>query len=420
MAKNPGPRRTANLCTTSAGRWLRWHVAHPSIARGNGQPGLLPHCRRGHLGPRHRGLGWRSGSGRARRVRPRWPDGGRGRHPAGPADPERGPALMDFSLTHEQEQYRHGIREICAKFPDSYWRQIDAEKRYPEEFVRALTSGGWLSVLIPAEYGGAGLGMVEACIVLEEINASGGNGAACHAQMYTMGALLRHGTESQKRRYLPEIAAGRLRLQSMAVTEPEAGSDTSAITTFARKEGDGYVVNGQKIFTSRVQHSDLLLLLARTRRADEVARKTDGMSLFLIDLRQAGPAIEVRPIETMVNHETNALFISDLRLPADALLGEEGAGFRQVLDGLNAERILIASESIGDARWFVERSVTYARERIVFGQPIGANQGVQFPIARAFMRAQAASLMRWKAATRFDAGKPCGAEANMAKLLASE
>ena len=327
---------------------------------------------------------------------------------------------MDFSLNDEQERYRQGVREICTKFPDSYWRRIDAEKRYPEEFVRALTTGGWLSVLIPAEYGGAGLGMVEACIVLEEINASGGNGAACHAQMYTMGALLRHGSESQKRRYLPDIAAGRLRLQSMAVTEPEAGSDTSRIATFAQKEADGYVVNGQKVFTSRVQHSDLLLLLARTRRVDDVARKTDGLSLFLVDLRQAGSAIELRPIETMVNHETNAMFITDLHLPADALVGDEGAGFRQVLDGLNAERILIASESIGDARWFVERSVTYARERIVFGQPIGANQGVQFPIARAFMRAQAASLMRWQAATRFDAGQSCGAEANMAKLLASE
>jgi len=326
---------------------------------------------------------------------------------------------MDFSLSDEQERYREAIREVCAKFPDSYWRAIDAEKRYPEEFVLALSDGGWLSVLIPTEYGGAGLGIVEACIVLEEINASGGNGAACHAQMYTMGALLRHGTESQKRRYLPEIAAGRLRLQSMAVTEPEAGSDTSRIATFAHKEGDGYVVNGQKVFTSRLQHSDLLLLLARTRRA-EVARKTDGMSLFLIDLRQAGPAIEVRPIETMVNHETNALCITDLHLPADALVGDEGAGFRQVLDGLNAERILIASESIGDARWFVERSVKYARERVVFGQPIGANQGVQFPIARAFMHARAAALLRWQAAALFDAGKSCGAEANMAKLLASE
>ncbi len=327
---------------------------------------------------------------------------------------------MDFNLSPDQELYRDGVRAVCTTFPESYWRQVDAEKHYPDEFVRALTKGGWLSVLIPAEYGGAGLGLVEACIVLEEINASGGNAAVCHAQMYTMGALLRHGSEAQKRRYLPEIAAGRLRLQSMAVTEPEAGSDTSRITTFARKDGRGYVVNGQKVFTSRVQHSDLLLLLARTSRAEEVTRKTDGMSLFLVDLREAGSSIDVRPIETMVNHETNALFITELRLPSDALVGDEGAGFRQVLDGLNAERILIASESLGDARWFVDRSVAYAGERVVFGRPIGANQGVQFPIARAFMHAQAAALLRWQAATMFDEGRACGAEANMAKLLASE
>ena len=327
---------------------------------------------------------------------------------------------MDFNLSPDQELYRDGVRAVCTTFPESYWRQVDAEKHYPDEFVRALTNGGWLSVLIPAEYGGAGLGLVEACIVLEEINASGGNAAVCHAQMYTMGALLRHGSEAQKRRYLPEIAAGRLRLQSMAVTEPEAGSDTSRITTFARKDGRGYVVNGQKVFTSRVQHSDLLLLLARTSRAEEVTRKTDGISLFLVDLREAGSSIDVRPIETMVNHETNALFITELRLPSDALVGDEGAGFRQVLDGLNAERILIASESLGDARWFVDRSVAYAGERVVFGRPIGANQGVQFPIARAFMHAQAAALLRWQAATMFDEGRACGAEANMAKLLASE
>jgi acyl-CoA dehydrogenase len=327
---------------------------------------------------------------------------------------------MDFRLSAEQELYRDGVRAVCARFPESYWQQVDAEKHYPDEFVRALTEGGWLSVLIPTEYGGAGLGIVEACIVLEEINASGGNAAVCHAQMYIMGALLRHGSEAQKRRYLPEIAAGRLRLQSMAVTEPEAGSDTSRITTFARKDGKGYVVNGQKVFTSRVQHSDLLLLLARTSRPQDVARRTDGMSLFLVDLRDAGSSIEVRPIETMVNHETNALFISDLRLPSDALVGEEGAGFRHVLDGLNAERILIASQSVGDARWFVDRCVAYAGERVVFGRPIGVNQGVQFPIARAFMHARAAALLRWQAASLFDAGKACGAEANMAKLLASE
>ena len=327
---------------------------------------------------------------------------------------------MDFSLSLEQELYRDGVRAVCAKFPESYWRQVDSEKRYPDEFVRALTDGGWLSVLIPTEYGGAGLGLVEACLVLEEINASGGNAAVCHAQMYTMGALLRHGSDAQKRRYLPEIAAGRLRLQSMAVTEPEAGSDTTRITTFARRDANGYVINGQKVFTSRVQHSDLLLLLARTSRVEAVARKTDGMSLFLVDLREAGSSIDVRPIETMVNHETNALFITELRLAPDALVGDEGAGFKQVLDGLNAERILIASQSVGDARWFVDRAVAYAGERVVFGRPIGANQGVQFPIARAFMHARAAALLRWQAAALFDAGKSCGAEANMAKLLASE
>ena len=327
---------------------------------------------------------------------------------------------MDFALSDQQRQYRDAVRELCRRFPEAYWRGLDAEGAYPEGFVAALTAGGWLSLLIPTDYGGGGLGLVEACLVLEEVNASGGNAAACHAQMYTMGALLRHGTATQKRRYLPEIAAGRLRLQSMAVTEPDAGSDTSRISTFARRDGDEWVVNGQKVFTSRVQHSDLLLLLARTQRVEEVARRTDGLSLFLVDLRQAGAAVKVQPIETMANHETNALYISDLRLPAEAMVGEEGAGFRQLLDGLNAERILIASESIGDARWFVERSVAYARERVVFGRPIGANQGVQFPIARAHMHAEAASLVRWKAASLFDRGEACGAEANTAKLLASE
>lgn len=327
---------------------------------------------------------------------------------------------MDFELTAEQERYRDAVRAVCARFPEPYWQRVDRGHRYPEEFVQALTDGGWLAVLIPQEYGGAGLGMVEACLVLEEIHASGGNAAACHAQMYTMGALLRHGTEAQKRRYLPEIAAGRLRLQSMAVTEAEAGSDTARISTFAEREGDGYRVNGQKVFTSRVQHSDLLLLLARTSRPDGGARRTGGMSLFLVDLRQAGPAVEARPIDTMVNHETNALFITNLRLPADALIGSEGEGFTQLLDGLNAERILIASESIGDARWFVEKAVAYATQRVVFGRPIGANQGVQFPIARAHMHTRAASLVRWRAAGLFDAGRPSGADANTAKLLASE
>jgi acyl-CoA dehydrogenase len=327
---------------------------------------------------------------------------------------------MEFELTNEQQRYREAVRAVCAKFPEAYWQAVDRERRYPDEFVRALQDGGWLAVLIPHEYGGAGLGLVEACLVLEEINASGGNAAACHAQMYTMGALLRHGTDAQKRRYLPEIAAGRLRLQSMAVTEPEAGSDTARITTFAQRNGNGYRINGQKVFTSRLQHSDLLLLLARTTPFDEVARKTDGMSLFLVDLREAGDAIDIRPIETLVNHETNTLFITDLRVPADGLIGREGMGFTHLLDGLNAERILIASESIGDARWFCERAVGYARERVVFGRPIGANQGVQFPIARAYMHTQAASLVRWQAASLFDAGMPNGAETNTAKLLASE
>ncbi|TME44475.1 MAG: acyl-CoA dehydrogenase [Chloroflexi bacterium] len=327
---------------------------------------------------------------------------------------------MDFSLTAEQQQLRQAVREVCARFPDNYWRRLDAEKQYPQEFVKALTDGGWLSILIPSEYGGAGLGMVEACIVLEEINASGGNAAACHAQMYTMGALLRHGNEEQKRRFLPEIAAGRVRLQSMAITEPQAGSDTSQISTFARRDDQGYLVNGQKIFTSRLQHSDLLLLLARTRHIEDVPKRTDGMSLFLVELKQAGSSVEVRPIETMVNHETNALFIKDLRLPADALIGEEGAGFRHLLDGLNAERILIASESIGDARWFIRTAAKYANERVVFDRPIGQNQGVQFPIARAYAETEAADLMVRKAAALFDAHRPCGPEANMAKLLASE
>ncbi len=327
---------------------------------------------------------------------------------------------MDFSFTPEQEQYRSAVRQICGRFPEEYWQRLDRERRYPEEFVTALGQAGWLSVLIPTEYGGAGLGLTEASIVLEEINASGGNAAACHGQLYAIGSLLRHGSGEQKRRYLPELAAGKLRLQSVAITEPAAGSDIARITTLARRDGNGYVVNGQKVFTSRVRHSDLLLLLARTVPYDEVEKKTQGMSLFLVDLRAVGDRLEVRPLETMVNQETNMLFFRDLRLPAEALVGEEGRGFYHLLDGLNAERILIASESIGDARWFIDQSVRYAGERVVFGRPIGANQGVQFPIARAFMQTQAASLVRWQAAALYDAGRPCGAEANSAKLLCSE
>jgi acyl-CoA dehydrogenase len=318
------------------------------------------------------------------------------------------------------EEIRDGVRLLCARFPDAYWRKLDEQSEYPDEFVRALTDAGWLSILIPEEYGGGGLGLREASVVLEEVNASGGSSAACHAQMYVMAAVLRHGSASQKQRYLPEIAAGRLRLQSFGVTEPDAGSDSSNIRTFARRTADGWLVNGQKIWTSRIQHSDLLLLLARTTPREDVARRTDGLSLFLVDLREAGQSIDVRPIRTMMNHETNEVFIRDLVLPADALVGVEGAGLRQVFDGMNAERILIAAECVGDGRWFCSRAAKYASERIVFGRPIGANQGVQFPIARAYASVTAADLVRIRAAELFDSGQPSAEFANMAKLLASE
>ena len=327
---------------------------------------------------------------------------------------------MDFEFTELQEEIRASVRSLCARFDLDYWRRCDAARAYPEDFVRAMTDAGWLSVLIPEEYGGGGMGIMEAAIVLEEINRSGGNGAACHAQMYTMGALLRHGSDEQKRRYLPGIADGTLRLQAFGVTEPDAGSDTTQIKTFARKTEHGYRINGQKVFTSRYQHSDLLLLLARTTPADQVKKRTEGMSLFLVDTRAAGDAIQAVPIETMINHETNQLFIADLDVPEEARIGEEGRGFSYLLDGLNAERILIASECLGDGGWFVERATDYARQRVVFGRPIGKNQGVQFPIAKAHMALEAADLMRLKAATKFDAGQSCGAEANMAKYLASE
>lgn len=327
---------------------------------------------------------------------------------------------MDFAYTEQQHEIRAAVRRLSARFDLDYWRRCDAERAYPEEFVRAMSEAGWLGVLIPEEYGGGGLGIVEASIVLEEVNRSGGNAAACHAQMYTMGALLRHGGEEQKRTYLPRIASGALRLQAFGVTEPDAGSDTTAITTFARRTDAGYVINGQKVFTSRFQHSDLLLLLARTTPLAEVRRKTDGLSLFLVDIRAAGDAIEAAPIATMLNHETNQLFIRELSVPREALIGEEGRGFAYLLDGLNAERILIASECVGDGRWFLERAADYANERVVFGRPIGRNQGVQFPLAKAHMAVEAADLMRLKAAAKFDAGEPCGAEANMAKYLASE
>jgi acyl-CoA dehydrogenase len=320
----------------------------------------------------------------------------------------------------EPQEIRAAVRELCARFPGEYWRACDEQRRYPEEFVAALTEAGWLSVLIPEVYGGAGLGMSEAGIVLEEINRSGANAAACHAQMYTMGALLRHGSEEQKRRWLPEIAAGRLRLQSFGVTEPDAGSDTTHLRTLAERHGDHYRVYGRKVFISRVQHSDLLMLLARTTPLERVERRSEGLSLFIVDLRTVGDRLQVRPIRTMVNHETNELVFDGVEVPVEHRIGEEGKGFRYILSGMNAERILIASEALGDGFFFVDRAVDYARQRVVFGRPIGQNQGVQFPIARAYMNLEAARLVRDRAAERFDAGEQAGAEANMAKYLASE
>jgi acyl-CoA dehydrogenase len=317
---------------------------------------------------------------------------------------------------------RQAVRELCRRFPDAYWRELDRQRAYPEQFVRALTEAGWLAALIPEQYGGGGLGIAEASVVLEEINRSGGNAAACHAQMYLMGTLLRHGSEEQKRRYLPPIATGELRLQAFAVTEPNAGSETTRIETTAVRRGDRYVVNGQKVFISRAEHSDLLLLLARTTPYDRVADKTDGLSVFVVDLRRAiaDRQIALRPLETMLNHHTTELFIRDLEVPAENLIGQEGLGFRHVLDGWNAERILLAAECIGDGDWFVERGAAYASGRVVFGRPIGANQGVQFPLARAYASVRAADLMRQRAAELFDRGERCGAEANLAKYLASE
>ncbi len=317
-------------------------------------------------------------------------------------------------------EIRREIRKLCSRYGDEYWRGLDRQKKYPEEFVEELTRAGWLAALIPEEYGGSGLSIKEASVILEEINRSGGNSAACHAQMYIMGSLLRHGSEEQKRRYLPKIASGEIRLQAFGVTEPDAGSDTTHIRTLARREGDHYIVNGGKIFTSRVQHSDMMLLLARTTPYEQCEKKTLGMSLFLVDLHTAGDALEVRPIEAMINHETNQLFFHDLKVPRENLIGEEGKGFYYLLDGLNAERILVAAESIGDARWFIERAVRYARERVIFGRPIGQNQGIQFPLAQAYAHTEAADLMRFRAAELFDAGEPCGPEANMAKLLSSQ
>ena len=316
---------------------------------------------------------------------------------------------------------RDAVRDLCAQYPAAYFREIDRERSYPEAFVDALTRAGWLAALIPQEYGGSGLGLTEASVILEEINRCGGNSGACHGQMYNMGTLLRHGSDAQKQAYLPRIASGELRLQSMAVTEPSTGTDTTRIKTVAVKQGDRYVVNGQKVWISRVQHSDLMILLARTTPLAEVSRKSEGMSIFIVDLRDAiGQGMTVQPIPNMVNHETNELFFDNLEIPVENLIGEEGKGFRYILDGLNAERALIAAECIGDGYWFIDKVSSYVKERVVFDRPIGQNQGVQFPIAEAYIEVEAASLMRYEACRLFDAHQPCGAQANMAKYLAAK
>jgi acyl-CoA dehydrogenase len=319
------------------------------------------------------------------------------------------------------QEIRDAIRDLCATFPAEYHRKVDEARGYPEAFVDALTKAGWMAALIPEEYGGSGLGLTEASVIMEEINRSGGNSGACHGQMYNMGTLLRHGSAAQKQFYLPKIASGELRLQSMGVTEPTTGTDTTKIKTTAVKKGDRYVVNGQKVWISRIQHSDLMILLARTTPLDQVTKKSEGMSIFLVDLRQAiGKGMEVRPILNMVNHETNELFFDNLEIPAENLIGEEGQGFKYILTGLNAERTLIAAECIGDGYWFIDKVTAYAKERVVFGRPIGQNQGVQFPIAEAHIEIEAANLMRYEACRKFDAHLPCGAEANMAKYLAAK
>ena len=319
------------------------------------------------------------------------------------------------------QDVRDGVRALCEQYPDEYHRRIDAQRGYPEEFVKALTDAGWMAAMIPQEYGGSGLGLAEASVIMEEINRTGGNAGACHGQMYNMGTLLRHGSDAQKRKILPKIAAGELRLQSMGVTEPTTGTDTTKIKTTAVRKGDRYVVNGQKVWISRVQHSDLMILLARTTPIADVKRKSEGMSIFIVDLRDAVTSgMTVRPIANMVNHETNELFFDDLEIPAENLIGEEGQGFRYILDGLNAERTLIAAECIGDGYWFVDRITKYTKDRVVFGRPIAQNQGVQFPIAEAYIEVEAADLMRWKACELYDAHQPCGAEANMAKYLAAK
>ena len=323
--------------------------------------------------------------------------------------------------TEDFSDIRDAVRSLCQGYPGEYWREKDRKREYPTEFVQALTDSGFLAVLIPEIYGGSELGIQEAAAILEEIHKSGCNGAACHAQMYIMGTLLRHGSEEQKKKYLPGIASGELRLQAFGVTEPGSGTDTTSIRTFAKREGDEYVVNGQKVWTSRAEHSDLMLLLARTTSKDEVTKRTDGLSVFLVDLRKSlNHGVTIRPISTMINHATTEVFIDDLRIPAEQRIGEEGKGFRYILDGMNAERILIGAECIGDSRWFIQKASEYAKDRKVFQRPIGQNQGVQFPIAKAYAQSEAADLMVRKAAKLFDSGKPCGKEANMAKLLAAD
>jgi acyl-CoA dehydrogenase len=328
---------------------------------------------------------------------------------------------LDFSTPGELDEIRAAVRALCAGFPGEYWRELEPD-RYPEEFVAALTRDGWLAALVPEEYGGAGLSITAASVILEEINASGGNAGACHAQMYIMGTILRHGSDEQKRRYLPRIASGELRLQAFGVTEPAAGSDTTSIQTTATRTDGGWVVRGQKIWTSRALYSDLMLLLARTTPVDQVDRKTLGLSTFIVDMKRAldDGTMTIRPIRTLMNHATTEIFLDDVVVPDDDLVGEEGQGFRYILDGMNAERVLIAAECIGDGHWFVEKATAYASERVVFGRPIGTNQGVQFPIAQAHAQIEAADLMRYKAAWLFEQGLPCGAEANMAKLLAAD
>lgn len=329
--------------------------------------------------------------------------------------------MHDIPTVDAHQDMREALRDLCSQFDSKYWQAVDEERGYPERFVDALSQAGWLAALIPVEYGGSGLGLVEASVIMEEINRCGGNAGSCHGQMYNMGTILRHGSDEQKKRYLPQIASGSLRLQSMAVTEPTTGTDTTKLKTTAVKQGDRYIVNGQKVWISRIQHSDLMVLLARTTPIDQVAKKSEGMTVFLVDIRQAmGSGMDVRPIRNMVNHETNEVFFDNLEVPADNLIGEEGRGFKYILDGLNAERALIAAECIGDAYWCIDKARRYANERVVFGRPIGKNQGVQFPIAQAYIETEAANLMRFKACELFDAGKPCGAEANMAKYLAAK